>query len=98
MLDINTVIRKISDLGYMRVLVEGGSKLSASLLNENLIDEIAWFRASKIMGNKGINAISNLDIDSIENLKKSKKQLFLQLIIENLLTGLITSCLFLMVI
>ena len=71
-LDINTVIRKISDLGYMRVLVEGGSKLSASLLNENLIDEIAWFRASKIMGNKGINAISNLDIDSIENLKKFK--------------------------
>ena len=60
-LDINTVIRKISDLGYMRVLVEGGSKLSASLLNENLIDEIAWFRASKIMGNKGINAISNLE-------------------------------------
>ena len=71
-LDINTVIRKISDLGYMRILVEGGSKLSASLLNENLIDEIAWFRASKIMGNKGINAISNLDIDSIENLKKFK--------------------------
>ena len=71
-LDINTVIRKISDLGYMRVLVEGGSKLSASLLNENLINEIAWFRASKIMGNKGINAISNLDIDSIENLKKFK--------------------------
>ena len=56
----------------MRVLVEGGSKLSASLLNENLIDEIAWFRASKIMGNEGINAISNLDIDSIENLKKFK--------------------------
>ena len=56
----------------MRVLVEGGSKLSASLLNENLIDEIAWFRASKIMGNTGINAISNLDIDSIENLKKFK--------------------------
>ena len=28
-LDINTVIRKISDLGYKRVLVEGGSKLSA---------------------------------------------------------------------
>ena len=54
----------------MRILVEGGSKLSASLLNENLIDEITWFRASKIMGNKGINAISNLDIDSIEDLKK----------------------------
>ena len=31
-------------------------------------------------------------------LKKLKKQLYLQLTIENLLTGLITSCLFLMVI
>ena len=54
------------------MLVEGGSKLSASLLNENLIDEIAWFSASKIKGKKGINAISNLDIDSIEDLKKFK--------------------------
>ena len=71
-LDIKTVIKKISNLGYMRVMVEGGSKLSASLLNENLIDEIAWFRASKIMGNNGINAISNLDINSIKSLKQFK--------------------------
>ena len=71
-LDINTVIRKISDLGYMRVLVEGGSKLSASLLNENLIDQIIWFRASKILGGNGIDAISNLNIEKIENLKKFK--------------------------
>ena len=71
-LDIKTVIKKISSLGYMRVMVEGGSKLSASLLNENLIDEIAWFRASKIMGNNGINAISNLDINSIKSLKQFK--------------------------
>ena len=48
----------------MRILVEGGAKLSASLLNENLIDEIAWFRASKIMGNNGLDAISNLNIDA----------------------------------
>ncbi len=69
-LDIEEVIKKIAYLGYMRILVEGGAKLSASLLNENLIDEIAWFRASKIMGNKGINAISNLNIDKIDYLKK----------------------------
>ena len=67
-----TPIRKDGNPCNMRILVEGGAKLSASLLKENLIDEIAWFRASKIMGNKGINAISNLDIDSIEDLKKFK--------------------------
>jgi len=69
-LDIQAMIKKISDLGYMRILVEGGAKLSASLLNKNLIDEIAWFRSSKIMGNNGINAISNLNIENIDHLKK----------------------------
>ena len=69
-LDISAIIKKISDLGYMRILVEGGAKLSASLLKENLIDEITWFRSSKIMGNNGINAISNLGINHIDHLKK----------------------------
>ncbi len=71
-LDIKTIIKKISNLGYMRILVEGGAKLSASLLNENLIDEIAWFRASKIMGSNGISAVSNLNISHINYLKKFK--------------------------
>jgi diaminohydroxyphosphoribosylaminopyrimidine deaminase/5-amino-6-(5-phosphoribosylamino)uracil reductase len=69
-LDIKTVVKTVSQLGYMRILVEGGAKLSASLLNENLIDEIFWFRSSKIMGNNGINAISNLDINKVDHLKK----------------------------
>ncbi len=71
-LDIKTIIRKISNLGYTRILVEGGAKLSASLLIKNQIDEIAWFRASKIMGNNGINAISELNIENIDHLKKFK--------------------------
>ena len=44
--------------------------MSASLLNKNLINEIAWFRASKIMGNNGISAISDLNIENIDRLKK----------------------------
>ncbi len=71
-LDIKDIIKKISNLGYMRILVEGGANLSASLLNENLIDQIIWFRASKILGGNGIDAISNLNIEKIENLKKFK--------------------------
>ena len=71
-LDIQTIIKKISNLGYTRILVEGGAKLSASLLSKDLIDEINWFRASKIMGNNGINAISDLNIEKIDHLKKFK--------------------------
>lgn len=70
LLDIKSVIKKISILGYMRILIEGGAKLSASLLNENLIDEITWFRSSKIMGSNGINAIANLNINNIDHMKK----------------------------
>jgi len=69
-LDIRAVIENVIKLGYSRILVEGGAKLSASLLREDLIDEIAWFRASKIMGNDGINAISALNINHINNIKK----------------------------
>ena len=69
-LSIKEIIKNIVKLGYMRILVEGGAKLSASLLNDDMINEIAWFRASKIMGNSGINAISSLDIDHIDHLKK----------------------------
>ncbi len=71
-LDIKAMIMNIVKLGYMRILVEGGAKLSASLINEDLIDEIAWFRSSKIMGNDGIDAISNLNINQIAHLKKFK--------------------------
>ena len=71
-LNIKSVIKKISNLGYTRILVEGGAKLSASLLKENLVNEIFWFRASKIMGNNGLNAISNLNIDDMDNLKRYK--------------------------
>ena len=36
LLDIKSIIKKISNLGYTRILIEGGAKLAASFLNENL--------------------------------------------------------------
>ena len=72
MLDINKVLKKIASLGYMRVLVEGGSKLTASLLKDNLVNEIYWFRASKIMGDNGLGAISPIGIHKINNMKNFK--------------------------
>ena len=71
-LDINDAVHKIAMLGYSRVLVEGGSKLTASLLQEDLISEIFWFRASKIMGDNGLGAISSLGIQSIDKMKTFK--------------------------
>ncbi len=72
MLDIRSVIKSISTNGYHRILVEGGSQISTSLLKNNLIDKIYWFRASKVIGNEGIGAISNLDIKKMNLVKNFK--------------------------
>ena len=50
MLDVHQALKEISKLGYMKILVEGGAKLSSTLLKYNLINELHWFRASKILG------------------------------------------------
>ena len=71
-LDIKKAIKLISKNGYHRILVEGGSQISTSLLKNDLIDKIFWFRASKVIGNEGIGAIANLDIKSM-NLAKNFK-------------------------
>ena len=71
-LDIKKAIKLISTKGYHRILVEGGSKISTSLLKNDLIDKIYWFRASKVIGNEGIGAISNLNIKKMNLVKNFK--------------------------
>ena len=72
MLNMKSVTQKISELGYINILVEGGSKLTTSLLKGNFIDKIYWFRSSKIMGNDGLDAIKDLGISSIKQMKRFK--------------------------
>ena len=42
------------------------------MLTKNLIDKIYWFRSSKVIGNEGIGAISNLNITKINLVKNLK--------------------------
>ena len=71
-LDIRKAIKLISSNGYHRILVEGGSEISASLIKDDLIDKIFWFRASKVIGNEGIGAISDLNVKSMNLVKNFK--------------------------
>ena len=72
LIDIRQVIKKISDFGYQRILIEGGSSLAGSLLLADLIDKIFWFRASKLIGGDGLASIANLGISDINSIKKFK--------------------------
>ncbi len=69
-LDIKEVLKKITDYGYQSILVEGGGKISASLLSHNLVDKIYWFKASKFIGQEGISAIDKLGIHDMKSIKK----------------------------
>jgi diaminohydroxyphosphoribosylaminopyrimidine deaminase / 5-amino-6-(5-phosphoribosylamino)uracil reductase len=43
--------------GITRVLVEGGGEVAASFLKAGIIDEIAWFRAGRVIGSEGVPAV-----------------------------------------
>lgn len=48
--------------GVTRVLVEGGSMLAAGLFRTDLVDEIVWFRAPRVMGGDGVPAIAGFGL------------------------------------
>jgi diaminohydroxyphosphoribosylaminopyrimidine deaminase/5-amino-6-(5-phosphoribosylamino)uracil reductase len=50
----------LAERGLTRVLIEGGGEVAASFLKSEMIDEIAWFRAGRIIGGDGIPAIGPL--------------------------------------
>ena len=64
-LDLNAVLYQLGSMGISNLLVEGGANLSASLLNENLLDRIIIFYSGRIFGSSGISGISKLEGEKI---------------------------------
>ncbi len=50
--------------GLNTVLVEGGARLAASLLDARLVDEILWFAAPVLLGEDGVGAVASLGRDA----------------------------------
>ena len=64
------VLKALAERGVTRLLAEGGSRLTAALLRENLIDRVAWFRAPRIMGGDGIPVAGPIGVDSVESASR----------------------------
>lgn len=56
--DPAVALKKLGERGVTSVLVEGGSRLAASLVRAGLVDRIAWFRAPSVIGGDGIAAVA----------------------------------------
>jgi len=66
-IDLRSALRLLLELGINSILVEGGSKIIAQLIKDNLVDKIIWAKSQIIIGNDGIPAIAELGIDDIKN-------------------------------
>lgn len=64
-LDPADVLRQLGQAGLTRVFCEGGSALAASLLGEDLVDELVGFTAGLAIGAEGLPAIGALGLGKL---------------------------------
>lgn len=60
--DMGAALEALAARGITRLMVEGGGKLAASLLSARLVDHLAWFRSSRVIGGDGVSVIAALGI------------------------------------
>jgi diaminohydroxyphosphoribosylaminopyrimidine deaminase/5-amino-6-(5-phosphoribosylamino)uracil reductase len=68
-LSLNEALQTLGDRGITRLLVEGGSTLAASLLQQDLVDRIYWFRSAAIIGGDGLAAAASLGVERLADVK-----------------------------
>ena len=62
-IDLVAALRLLADKGITRVLVEGGPRVAASLLNADLVDEAVLLRGAEAIGPAGIDALEGMPLD-----------------------------------
>jgi diaminohydroxyphosphoribosylaminopyrimidine deaminase/5-amino-6-(5-phosphoribosylamino)uracil reductase len=72
-LDLKAVMSELGRRGLTRILVEGGSRLSAALLAQDLVDRLSWFRSAGIIGGEGIPAFSPLSLARLTEMPRFQR-------------------------
>lgn len=87
LLNLKNVLDKLSLKGFNRVLIEGGSTLSSSFLENNLVNFVYWFKSNEkkveenflTNGDKNLNKLiksSNFKIKDSISLKSNKLEIY----------------------
>ncbi len=64
-LDLSAMMRRLGDRGITRVLCEGGGRLAAALVSDELVDEVVSYTAGLVLGSEAIPAVGPLDVDAL---------------------------------
>lgn len=73
--DMKTILKQLAERNISSLLVEGGSRLYTSFIEENLFDDIALFISPKFLG-AGLSTINDLGIRSMKDVYKLKINAF----------------------
>ncbi|WP_371808571.1 bifunctional diaminohydroxyphosphoribosylaminopyrimidine deaminase/5-amino-6-(5-phosphoribosylamino)uracil reductase RibD [Ruegeria sp. HKCCD7221] len=65
-IDATDLLQQLGQAGLTRVFCEGGSALAASLLAEDLVDELVGFSAGLTIGAEGLSAIGSLGLETLD--------------------------------
>ena len=65
-----SVLQALAARGLTRLLVEGGSALSAVLLRAGLVDRLAWFRAPGAIGGDGVPVFAPYGVDQLSDMRR----------------------------
>lgn len=67
--DLSAALNVLGAEGLTRVFVEGGAALAASLVAGDLVDDLMWYRAPKVMG-EGVSALGSLNLGDLARLPR----------------------------
>lgn len=65
--DLAHAMRSLAKAGLTTILVEGGGRLAAALLQADLVDEVHWFLAPRLIGEDGRPALGAMGIRKLRD-------------------------------
>jgi diaminohydroxyphosphoribosylaminopyrimidine deaminase/5-amino-6-(5-phosphoribosylamino)uracil reductase len=65
--DLVRTLRALADAGLTSILVEGGGRLAAALLRADLVDEVHWFLAPRLIGDDGRPALGAMGLERLRD-------------------------------
>lgn len=71
--DPAAALKALGERGITRLLVEGGGHFAASLLEADLVDRIAWFRAGMTIGDDGVPAIAGYGLERLAEARRFER-------------------------
>jgi diaminohydroxyphosphoribosylaminopyrimidine deaminase/5-amino-6-(5-phosphoribosylamino)uracil reductase len=78
-LEATSLLSALGARGLTRLLVEGGGRLAAALLEAGLVDRLAWFRAGAVIGGDGRPAVAGLALRELAAAPRFRREAVLPL-------------------